>query len=100
MQTDATRTCGLLVGLRDVTVLGVDERLRQPDEVCVDVQHHLIHRPIAIPEGSGAPFDAVTSKWGMPPKCRSRVSNNRERDRSKQRVRIAQNAEPKVSNCF
>jgi hypothetical protein len=55
VQTDATRTCELLVGLRDVTVLGIDERLRQPDEVCVDVQHHLIHRPIAIPEGSGAP---------------------------------------------
>jgi hypothetical protein len=31
---------------------------------------------------------------------RSRASNNREGDRSKQRVRIAQNAEPKVSNCF
>jgi hypothetical protein len=45
-------------------------------------------------------FDAVTSKWGMPDKCRSRAGNNRERDRSKQRVRIAQNAEPKVSNCF
>ena len=59
MQTDATRTCELLVGLRDVTVLGVDERLRQPDEVCVDLQHPWIHRPIAIPEGSGAPFDAV-----------------------------------------
>ena len=29
LQTDATRTCELLVGLRDVTVLGVDERLRQ-----------------------------------------------------------------------
>ncbi len=37
MQTDATRTCELLVGLRDVTL------------------------PL---------FDAVTSKWGMPPKCR------------------------------
>ena len=59
MQTDATRTCELLVGLRDVTVLGVDERLRQPDEGCVDLQHPWIHRPIAIPEGSGAPFDAV-----------------------------------------
>jgi hypothetical protein len=71
VQTDATRTCGLLVGLRDVTVLGVDEKLRLPDEVCVDLQHPWIHRPIAIPEGSGAQFDAVTSKWGMPPKCRS-----------------------------
>ena len=59
MQTDATRTCELLVGLRDVTVLGVDEKLRLPDEVCVDLQHPWIHRPIAIPEGSGAPFDAV-----------------------------------------
>jgi hypothetical protein len=39
VQTDATRTCELLVGLRDVTVLGVDERLRQPLEVCVDPQH-------------------------------------------------------------
>ena len=27
------------MGLRDVTVLGVDERLRQPLEVCVDPQH-------------------------------------------------------------
>jgi hypothetical protein len=27
------------VDLRDVTVLGVYERLRQPDEVCVDLQH-------------------------------------------------------------
>jgi hypothetical protein len=59
VQTDATRTRELLVGLRDVTVLGVDERLRQPEEVCVDLQHPWIHRPIAIPEGSGAPFDAV-----------------------------------------
>jgi hypothetical protein len=42
--------------LRDVTVLGVDERLRQPLEVCVDLQHPWIHRPIAIPEGSGAPL--------------------------------------------
>ena len=39
MQTDATRTCELVVGLRDVTVLGVDERLRQPLEVWVDPQH-------------------------------------------------------------
>jgi hypothetical protein len=39
VQTDATRTCELLVGLRDVTVPGVDERLRQPLEVCVDPQH-------------------------------------------------------------
>ena len=39
MQADATRTCELLVGLRDVTVLGVDGRLRQPLEVCVDPQH-------------------------------------------------------------
>jgi|GEM_PF-3572663 hypothetical protein len=38
-KTDATRTCELLVGLRDVTVLGLDERLRQPDEFCVDLQH-------------------------------------------------------------
>jgi len=54
VQTDATRTCELLVGLRDVTVLGVDERLRQPLEVCVDPQHPGSHRSIAIPEGSGA----------------------------------------------
>jgi hypothetical protein len=33
VQSDATRTCELLVGLRDVTVLGVDVRLRQPLEV-------------------------------------------------------------------
>ena len=39
MQTDATRTCELLAGLRDVTGLGVDERLRQRLEVCVDPQH-------------------------------------------------------------
>jgi len=54
VQTDATRTCELLVGLRDVTVLGVDERLRQPDEVCVDLQHSR-SIALAIPEGSGAP---------------------------------------------
>jgi hypothetical protein len=39
MQTDATRTCELLVDLCDVTVPGVDERFRQPLEVCVDPQH-------------------------------------------------------------
>jgi len=39
VQTNATRTCELLVGLREVTVLGVEERLRQPPEVCVDPQH-------------------------------------------------------------
>jgi hypothetical protein len=39
VQSDATRTCELLVGLRDVAVLGVDERLRRPLEVCVDPQH-------------------------------------------------------------
>jgi hypothetical protein len=39
VRTDATRTCELLVGLRDVTVLSVDKRLRQPDQVCVDLQH-------------------------------------------------------------
>jgi hypothetical protein len=39
VQTDATATCELLVGLRDVTVLGIDERLRQPLEVCVDPRH-------------------------------------------------------------
>jgi hypothetical protein len=33
VQTDATRTCELLLGLRDVTVLGVDERLRQLSQV-------------------------------------------------------------------
>jgi hypothetical protein len=100
VQTDATRTCELLVGLRDVTVLGVDGRLRQPLEVCVDPQHF---GSIALSRSQKVQvplFDAVTSKWGMPDKCRSRAGNNRERDRSKQRVRIAQNAEPKVSNCF
>ena len=75
MQTDATRTCELLVGLRDVTVLGVDERLRQPLEVCVDPQSPWIHRSIAIPEGSGPLFDAVTSKWGTPPRIRCGRSN-------------------------
>jgi hypothetical protein len=59
--------------LRDVTVLGVDERLRQPDEVCVDLQHPWIHRPIAIPEGSGAPFDAVI-KVGHAPEVPSGAS--------------------------
>ena len=70
MQTDATRTCELLVGLRDVTVLGVDERLRQPLEVCVDPQHP---GSIALSRSQKVQvplFDAVTSKWGMPPKCR------------------------------
>jgi len=33
VQTDAARTCELLLGLRDVTVLGVDERLRQFSQV-------------------------------------------------------------------
>ena len=68
MQTDATRTCELVVGLRDVAVLGVDERLRQPLEVCVDPQHP---GSIALSRSQKvqAPFDAVTSKWGMPPKC-------------------------------
>ena len=76
MQTDATRTCELLVGLRDVTVLGVDEKLRLPDEVCVDLQHPWIHRPIAIPEGSGAPFDAVI-KVGHAPEVPFRGVPNR-----------------------
>jgi len=83
VQTDATCTCELLVGLRDVTVLGVDERLRQPDEVCVDLQHPWIHRPIAIPEGSGAPFDAVI-KVGMPPKCRYTVTQIGHAERRRQ----------------
>jgi len=70
VQTNATRVCELLVGLRDVTVLGMDESLRQPLEVCVDPQ-----RPgsIALSRSQKvqAPlFDAVASKWGMPPKCR------------------------------
>ena len=67
MQTDATRTCELLVGLRDVTVLGIDERLRQPLEVCVDLEHPWIHRPIAIPEGSGAPVRRRHIKVGHAP---------------------------------
>ena len=69
MQTDATRTCELVVGLRDVTVLGVDERLRQPLEVWVDPQHP---GSIALSRSQKVQvplFDAVTSKWGMPPKC-------------------------------
>ena len=69
MQTDATRTCELLAGLRDVTGLGVDERLRQRLEVCVDPQHA---GSIALSRSQKVqvpPFDAVTSKWGMPPKC-------------------------------
>jgi hypothetical protein len=68
VQTDATRTCELLVGLRDVTVLGVDERLRQPLEVCVDPQHP---GSIALSRSQKVQvplFDAVPSKWGMPPK--------------------------------
>ena len=66
MQTDALRTCELLVGLRDVTVLGVDERFRQPLEVCVDPQHS---GSIALSRSQKVPvplFDAVTSKWSMP----------------------------------
>ena len=78
MQTDATRTCELLVGLRDVTVLGVDERLRQPLEVCVDPQHP---GSIALSRSQKVQvplFDAVTSKWGMPPKCRSVAVRGRQ----------------------
>jgi len=78
VQTDATRTCELLVGLRDVTVLGVDERLRQPLEVCVDPQHL---GSIALSRSQRVPvplFDAVASKWGMPPKCRSAAVNCHE----------------------
>jgi hypothetical protein len=69
VQSDATRTRELLVGLRDVTVLGVDERLRQPLEVCVDPQHP---GSIALSRSQKVQvplFDAVTSKWGVPPKC-------------------------------
>jgi hypothetical protein len=55
VQTDAILTCEVLAGLRDLTVLGVDERLRQALEVCVDPQHPWIDRSIAIPEGSSAP---------------------------------------------
>ena len=69
MQTDATRTCELLVGLRDVTALGVDERLRQPDEVCVDLQHP---GSIALSRSQKVQvplFDAVI-KVGHAPKCR------------------------------
>jgi hypothetical protein len=36
----------------------------------------------------------------MPDKCRSRAGNNRERDRSMQRLGMAQNAEPKASKSF
>ena len=95
MQTDATRTCELLVGLRDVTVLGVDERLRQPLEVCVDPQHP---GSIALSRSQKVQvplFDAVTSKWGIPPKClietRSWAGNYRERGRSPDpaQVRVA-----------
>jgi len=81
VQTDATRTCELLVGLRDVTVLSVDERLRQPLEVCVDPQHP---GSIALSRSQKVQvplFDAVTSKWGMPPKCRFGRGNYRERER-------------------
>jgi hypothetical protein len=50
VQTDATRTCEL-VGLHDVTVLGVGERLRQPLEVCVDESDgSRVHAP-EVPEG-------------------------------------------------
>ena len=54
MQTNATRVCELLVGLRDVTVLGMDESLRQPLEVCVDPLHPGSIALSTIPEGSGA----------------------------------------------
>ena len=78
MQTDATLTCELLMGLRDVTVLGIDERLRQPLEVCVDPRHP---GSIALSRSQKVQlslFDAVTSKWGMPPRFvpgRSRIQN-------------------------
>jgi hypothetical protein len=71
VQTDATRTCELLVGLRDLTVLGIDERLRQPLEVCVEPQHP---GSIALSRSQKVQvrhFDAVKSKQGMPPKCLS-----------------------------
>ena len=65
MQTDATRTCELLVGLRDVTVLGIDERLRQPLEVCVD-PHHPVSIALSRSQKVQVPlFDAVTSKGGF-----------------------------------
>ena len=75
MQADATRTCELLVSLRDVTVLGVDERLRQPLEVCVDPQHP---GSIALSRSQKVQvplFDAVTSKWGMTPWCLTATGN-------------------------
>jgi hypothetical protein len=64
VQTDATRTCELLVGLRDVTVLDVDERLRQPDEVCVDPQHP---GSIALSRSQfRCPCSTPSSKWEVP----------------------------------
>jgi len=36
----------------------------------------------------------------LPSTCRSRAGNNRERDRSMQRLGTAQNAEPKGSKSF
>jgi hypothetical protein len=64
VQTDATRTSELLVGLRDVTVLGVAERLWQPLDLCVDPQHPgsiILWRSqkVQVPL-----YDAVTSMWG------------------------------------
>jgi len=39
------------MGLRDVTVLGVDERLRQPLEVCIDPQRldPLVDQRVSVP---------------------------------------------------
>jgi len=70
VQTDATRTCELLVGLRDVTVLSVDERLRQPLEVCVDPQHPgsiALSRSQKVPV---PPFRRRHIEFGHAPKCR------------------------------
>ena len=66
MHTDATRACELLLGLRDVTVLGVDERLRQPLEVCVDPQHP---GSVALSRSQKVQvplFDAVIKVGGCP----------------------------------
>ena len=68
MQSDATRTCELLVGLRDVTVLGVDERLRQPLEVCVDPQHP---GSIALSRSQKFQVSLFDAVIGMATKCRT-----------------------------
>ena len=65
MQTEATSTCEMLVGLRDVTVLGVDKRLRQPDQVCVELRN-LDPSRYRDPRRFRCPRSTPSSNWGSP----------------------------------